>query len=369
MLVIFLLLNAVPWLTDATDKSESAQIRSNRNIKLPACQACKMLIDSFTRELEKSFQDQPSDSERDETKRNEEILKQVFANMCREDRAKDQCRALVDKCKGDIQVWWLNDKSETPDIIQYLCIDKLRYCCPSGRYGPECKPCPGYPDQVCSNNGKCKGNGTRKGSGQCSCDVGYAGAVCDQCTASYYLSYKDDNKMLCARCHASCDGNCSQAGAQGCEFCRDGWRKDKFKGCVDVNECLYKRPPCKRNEFCVNNEGSFSCLACDQACDTCTGDGPDMCEKCASGFVLKDNICVNEKSYVSYSDVTRYCTYGGLCFATYIVFQNSPWTASVIGICVAVYVTVSEYMLGTLNNANFVSFSKTLEGFENLWRS
>lgn len=90
-----------------------------------------------------------------------------------------------------------------------------------------------------------------------------------------------------------------------------------------------------------------------------------MCEKCAAGFILKDNICVNEKDYVSYSDITRYITYAGLCFATYIVFQNNPLIASAIGLCVAIYVTVSEYIMGTLTAA---SFTRLLEILDYLWR-
>lgn len=32
------------------------------------------------------------------------------------------------------------------------------------------------------------------------------------------------------------------------------------RGCVDINECLTHTTPCHLNEFCVNNEGSHSCL-------------------------------------------------------------------------------------------------------------
>lgn len=362
---------SLPLIIATTDdKLSNCQVKTLRATKLPACQACRMLVNTFTMELEKTFKGPLKNLIINKNKEtlNKDILKEIFSNMCREDGVKDQCRTLVNKCKFDLQNWWMYDQAQAPDLLDYLCIAKLRYCCPNGHYGPDCSPCPGYPDRVCNNNGKCKGNGTRKGNGQCSCDVGYSGTQCDECAATYYVSYKDYSNMLCARCHVSCDGNCSQAGPQGCHTCRDGWKMDKTKGCVDVNECFFKRSPCKRNEFCVNNDGSYSCLVCDPACDTCTGDGPDMCDKCSQGYLLKDNICVNEKTYIAYSDITRYLTYGGLCFATYIIFQNSPWTASIIGICVAVYVTVSEYMLGTITQINFVSLSKTLEGLERLWR-
>lgn len=53
------------------------------------------------------------------------------------------------------------------------------------------------------------------------------------------------------------------------------------------------------NESCFNNTlqyvyNLFCQLACDRACDGCSGDGPDMCTKCADGHKLKDNICVSE---------------------------------------------------------------------------
>lgn len=32
--------------------------------------------------------------------------------------------------------------------------------------------------------------------------------------------------------------------------------------------------------------------ACDRACESCQGDGPDMCDKCAEGYIMKDNVCV-----------------------------------------------------------------------------
>jgi hypothetical protein len=46
----------------------------------------------------------------------------------------------------------------------------------------------------------------------------------------------------------------------GCSACNPGWFMDTEKGCLDVNECLINPNPCKRNEFCVNNDGSYTCL-------------------------------------------------------------------------------------------------------------
>lgn len=67
---------------------------------------------------------------------------------------------------------------------------------------------------------------------------------------------------------------------------------DTENGCVDVNECLDNHRPCKQQQFCVNNEGSFTCLECDRSCDGCDGDGPDMCKQCAVNYRLRDGKCI-----------------------------------------------------------------------------
>lgn len=76
--------------------------------------------------------------------------------------------------------------------------------------------------------------------------------------------------------------------------CNDGWRWDDENGCEDVNECLAKPKVCQTDQFCVNNEGTHSCLDCDRSCNGCDGDGPDMCKKCADGYSLKDGKCQGE---------------------------------------------------------------------------
>lgn len=197
------------------------------------------------------------------------------------------------------------------DLQYWLCIERLKVCCPENYFGLECEPCPGYPD-VCSNNGKCKGAGTRKGNGLCICDTGYAGHNCSECADNYYVAYKDDKKLLCSKCHVSCDGPCTGAGHKGmkiiidilprgytyisivtgCIECAPGWSMEPERGCLDVNECAFEKSPCGRSQFCVNTEGSFKCLDCDRACSGCSGDGPDMCDECSTGYSLVDNVCM-----------------------------------------------------------------------------
>lgn len=141
---------------------------------------------------------------------------------------------------------------------------------------------------------------------------------------------------------------------------------DNEKGCLDINECAAPTSVCSPLQFCVNAEGSYKCLECDRSCAGCTGDGPDMCINCAKGYVLKDGLCSGKQDifcmkkyfrfFFFFVDaeqetrkqqvlITRYLTYLGLCIATCIIFQRSVALAAVIGLVVAVYISVSEYML------------------------
>ena len=40
---------------------------------------------------------------------------------------------------------------------------------------------------------------------------------------------------------------------------------------------------CKKQQFCLNLEGSFRCMNCDQACKKCHAEGPENCIECAEG--------------------------------------------------------------------------------------
>lgn len=53
----------------------------------------------------------------------------------------------------------------------------------------------------------------------------------------------------------------------------------------------------------------------------------------------------SQESRKQYVSVTRYLMYLGLCISTCIIFQRSVVLAAVIGLSVAVYISVSEYVL------------------------
>lgn len=326
------------------------------NYKLPPCQSCKVLVTSFLNGMEKTSRGkfEGGDAAWEEEKMgsyatSEVRLIEIQENLCNDvEKGKYQCQGLAEENEALFEEWWKNQQ-ELGDLQKWLCIEKLQTCCPDLHYGIDCTPCKGYPDNVCNNNGKCKGSGTRKGNGQCSCNIGYEGPFCDKCSDSYYQAYKDDSKLLCSPCHHSCQNACSQAGPKGCVACKTGWVMDTENGCLDINECIVNPGACNSHQFCVNNDGSYTCLECDKACRTCNGDGPDMCDECADGYYLKDKICIDSsrKSREMTMNFTRYLTYAGLTVATCIVFSKNVYVASFIGLSVGLYISISEYMLAT----------------------
>lgn len=207
-------------------------------------------------------------------------------------RGEQQCHSIAEEYENEIEEWWkLQD--DYPDFYSWFCINTMKVCCPIATYGKDCTPC-----SSCNGNGVCAGNGTRKGNGKCKCDNGYSGNDCESCADGFYESFRDESKLLCSPCHISCDGKCSGPGNKNCEKCTEGWIAGEGTGCLDINECADKKSCPSKSTFCVNNEGSFSCLDCDRSCASCDGDGPDMCMECAEGYELRDGMCTGERSEI-----------------------------------------------------------------------
>ncbi|CAG9828297.1 unnamed protein product [Diabrotica balteata] len=334
------------------------------SLQLPPCKACKTFVESFHKGLERTskYKYEGGDTAWEEEKlgtyaTSEVRFVEIQEKLCSEvHNGKDQCYKLLEEYEDTLEEWWFDKQSFEPDLFNYLCVKSYQVCCPDLHYGKDCQPCPGFPDNVCSNNGKCKGAGTRKGNGQCQCEEGYTGDNCNTCNTTHYIVYQDEKKVLCAPCHISCADGCTKQGPDGCNSCRPGWTQDSEKTCRDINECAAEKSPCTPLQFCVNMEGSYTCMDCDKSCGGCTGNGPDMCINCARGFYKKDNVCVDQaeekrRTIVSFS---RYFTYLGLCVATCIIFPRNSYIAAVVGLAVACYITVSEY---TLNSTHTIQTS------------
>ena len=93
-------------------------------------------------------------------------------------------------------------------------------------------------------------------------------------------------------------------------------------------------------------------MNCDKSCKKCLDQGPENCVECADGFIRsgQDRVCVKDNSGKVLSIANaRYFTYGGLCIATCIIFQKSTVVAGLLGLVVAVYVSIAEYYLNTMD--------------------
>ncbi|XP_064483431.1 cysteine-rich with EGF-like domain protein 2 isoform X2 [Ornithodoros turicata] len=323
---------------------------------LPPCQACKTIVKTFMHGMEQTKRNKFDGGDVEWEKRNmgkysnsEIRFIEIQENLCAEViQGQEHCRNLAEQHESYLEDWYFNKQQEEPDLHKFLCINEKKVCCPENHYGPNCEPCTGGAEKPCSGHGKCKGGGTRKGSGKCNCNTGYMGLLCDECTEGYHKSTSTSGESECLKCHKACKGNCTEGGPKACQACNDGYVMTQEFGCVDVDECIESETPvCKDGTFCVNSEGSHDCFGCDRACASCTGDGPDMCVKCADGYILKDKMCIEEKLWwrEMHVLVARYSTYLGLCIATFIIFKRNAYVASVIGLLVAVYIGFSEYTL------------------------
>ena len=123
---------------------------------------------------------------------------------------------------------------------------------------------------------------------------------------------------------------------------------------------------------------------CDETCESCYGDGPDMCTKCVPGMVLRDGVCTGKlicllistlgsqssssgrwcnsrlfscvsdlesvlaltsmRSHKWYKNGSKYLTYLGLLALTGLVLLKSVWMAAIIGSALAAYVAINEYL-------------------------
>lgn len=336
-----------------------------KEASLPPCGACTNLVSSFERGMERTKRGklEGGDTAWEEKTQlkystSEVRFVEITEDLCKDvDRGENQCHHHHGEWEEHLEAWWAMDAESRPTLRQFLCVDRLGVCCPPDHYGPDCKACSllGKNDKICSGNGKCKGAGTRKGNGQCSCDKEYGGKLCDTCAMGYYSSYSDSDTVLCSPCHKACADICTGSGPKACGKCAQGYQMDTEHGCMDLDECVVSKP-CTKNKFCVNTEGSFRCLACDKSCDGCDGDGPDNCLACAEGYAenKEKGVCVAEKGSTGtgrlfHMDNTRFFTYIGLVVATAIIFNRSWVMASAIGAFVSVYIGFTEYYIANNN--------------------
>ncbi|XP_041974660.1 cysteine-rich with EGF-like domain protein 2 [Aricia agestis] len=317
------------------------------------CHSCKIFIESFRNGLERTARGkyEGGDAAWEEEKlkksykRSEMRLIDIQDGLCKEEsKYAVQCHHTAEKAEEFIEEWWAQNPDESDDLFTYICIDKMKLCCPKHHYGKSCTPCPGDHSNLCNGHGRCRGEGTRKGNGTCLCDPGYKGPNCDECAPGYYQSKRDD-KDVCLKCHISCMGGCRDGTARDCIACKHGFEFDIDEGCMDVDECNDEKV-CKPNQFCANSVGSYKCINCHKFCNGCYGDGPDMCKKCADGHTKKGQFCLSDSNMDDEAErltKTRYITYVGLLVATGILLPKSTHIGSMVGIMVLSYIVGAEY--------------------------
>jgi len=353
-------------ISDPQNVLEKQKKEERTLAKLPPCSACKLLVSSFERGIERTSRGKFEGGDAAWEEKNqgkgyatsEVRFVEIQEKLCTDvDRGQSQCHDLHHEWEEHLEEWW-NMGENKPDLKVWLCVEKLKVCCADGYYGAECKPCSkvGNNGKLCSGRGKCKGSGTRKGNGQCQCDKGFGGQTCDQCAQGYFQAAADsDNnvqELACKPCHKSCLDRCTGPGPTQCLACKKGYLMDTEQGCHDQDECAEaaiqsKSEICATDKFCVNTEGSYQCQQCDSSCASCTGDGPDSCQECAKGYVKSGDVCMTEEAAGRIFSMTnvRYLTYSGLLVATAIIFQRSTLVAGLLGVVVAAYVCFSEYYL------------------------
>uniref|UniRef100_A0A3P9JYE5 Cysteine-rich with EGF-like domains 2 n=1 Tax=Oryzias latipes TaxID=8090 RepID=A0A3P9JYE5_ORYLA len=260
-----------------------------------ACSTCRQITDNFKKGFERTAKQNfgggnTAWEERKLSKyeTSEIRLVEILEELC--ESSSFECNQMVEENEELFETWWFKRKTKNPDLHKWFCVETLKVCCPKGTFGPDCTACVGGSEKPCHGRGACDGDGTRGGNGKCSCDHGYKGDHCLDCTDGFFNAERNDTFSLCAECHAACK-TCDGASSQDCDECKEGWEEDDQEACVDVNECGRDPSPCKEEEYCLNSEGSYSCKACDEACSGCSGAGSDKCQACANGYRHVEGSC------------------------------------------------------------------------------
>lgn len=317
------------------------------------CSVCKTFAESFVKGIERTTKStfDGGDTAWEEEKlgdyaTSELRLAEIQEKLCLElTESKELCYLLYEENESEIEKWWFDLQQQHPDFEKYFCLDKLKSCCPKDHFAPPiCQACPGYPNNVCSNNGYCKENG------KCACNQGYIGKNCEDCSTNYFESYRNDTTFTCLPCPISCKDSCSKS---GCTKCKDGWIMDHRNQCLDIDECSSNPESiCSQSEFCSNTEGGYQCLPCHISCEGCFGSGSEMCEWCSEGYKMIGDSCseeikMDERNFLS---MVKLFLYLGVWSFTCVVYINNDIMAVFVALICTFYVAVVENTLNTMFN-------------------
>ncbi|CAL1263538.1 unnamed protein product [Larinioides sclopetarius] len=204
-----------------------------------SCRACRDLASSFLKAVDEttrqSFAGGDADWEREKlgAYENSELrFIEIQEKLCSDvTSGKDQCYNLAELHEEVLEDWFYEKRAQNLDLFKYLCIDELKFCCPNNTYGPNCIPCPGGIEKPCGGHGKCMNGGTREQPGNCICDTGYIGMLCDECKRGFYQD-KSSSTFSCEMCDKACKDHCRGPGPRNCEVCSDGYYFNEDEGCI-----------------------------------------------------------------------------------------------------------------------------------------
>jgi len=131
--------------------------------------------------------------------------------------------------------------------------------------------------------------------------------------------------------HGKCQGSGSRTGDGKCE-CDTGYTGTRCNKCAS-------------NYFGSNDS---SCLACDPACDGCTGEGSDQCVECAKGHIrtiLSGNTCINlHRDLPPPSRLQLYLI--GIHVVCLLLLTYASYIYKGSGFCKIVFVALLTVMIG-----------------------
>lgn len=349
--VVLLISQQIAAQTDLFPSSDGASEDS-----VDKCEACRILVSSFDKGMADTARGKHESGDTSWEEKNlknyadsEVRLVEIQETLCEDaKRGRAQCMSIARDEESTLEDWWFKHRLNNVRLFDYLCISKLKLCCPEGKFGPKCQACP----SACNNHGLCDGAGTRSGTGKCSCDPGYRGVDCDKCEEDYFRISTSDH-FTCRRCDSACK-SCYGPGRTNCTECRSGYYIHETNGCIDFDECQHNKDvngnsiSCGDNEYCVNTDGSYQCAICHVACKGCVDYGSDMCFECAKGYEFDDDkICRSraemlglgpldandEETWKEGSKRAKYIIYGVIWILTLVMFRNSIHQYTIALLC------------------------------------
>ncbi|XP_037294452.1 cysteine-rich with EGF-like domain protein 2 [Manduca sexta] len=192
------------------------------------------------------------------------------------------------------------------------------------------------------NNKLCGGHGKCDGDGT---RKGNGTCICHTGYTGNYCEECSKNfylsNSICMPCHKACDG-CSGEGVNSCNKCKNGWIMQS-KSCIDIDECS-SSSLCKENQYCVNREGSYKCKNCDPSCKSCKGDGSANCTLCDDMYTLWSGKCVGkeQKYEIVFNVAKRLTLYIGLLIISVFIFRNNKYFAAFTIVIIAIYIFTLE---------------------------